>query len=48
MKVIVKIDGRDIKEMSPEEKIEVADALNRQALLASGYIEVNKRKKKGA
>ncbi len=43
MKVIVKVNGKDIKEMTDEERLEVANALNNQALLTSGYREVKKK-----
>lgn len=45
MKIIVKVNGKDIKEMTAEEKIEVANALNKQALLTSGYKEVKSKER---
>lgn len=47
MKVIVKVNGKDIKEMTDEEKLEVANALNNQALLTSGYRKAKKKDEDG-
>lgn len=47
MKVIVKVNGKDIKEMTDEEKLELANALNNQALLTSGYRKAKKKDEEG-
>ncbi len=45
MKVIVKIDGRDINELTKEERQKLSEELNAQALESSGYRAVNKNEK---
>ncbi len=45
MKVIVKIDGKDINELTKEERQRLSNELNAQALEASGYRAVNKKEK---
>lgn len=45
MKIVVKVNGKDIVEMTEKEKKEVSNALNRQALLTSGYIEIKKKER---
>ncbi len=42
MKVIVEIGGKDINELTEEEKIRLSEELNAQALEASGYQIVEK------
>lgn len=42
MKVIVEIGGKDINELTEEEKIRLSKELNAQALEASGYQIVEK------
>lgn len=45
MKVIVKIDGKDINELTEEERQKLSDELNAQALESAGYRAVNKKEK---
>ena len=37
MKVIVKVNGKDISKMTDEEKRKISEKLNSQILLANGY-----------
>lgn len=46
MKVIVEIDGKDINELTEEERIRLSEELNAQALETSGYRAVEKYNKK--
>ena len=37
MKVIVKVNGKDISKMTDEERRKISEKLNTQILLAAGY-----------
>lgn len=45
MKVIVNINGKNVNELTEEERIKLSEELNTQALEASGYRAVDKKEK---